>query len=108
MKKRLTVKEYLSIIDLLENELDLTPIDIAKIHDCSSDSVYDINKGRTKLARELWGGEFPIRAIGAKRTAAIMNDLRDGMEVEEVIEKWRVSKHYANILKRRVKKENEQ
>lgn len=108
MKKRLTVKEYLSIIDLLENELDLTPIDIAKIHDCSSDSVYDINKGRTKLARELWDGEFPIRPLGAKRTAAIMDDLRNGMEVEEIIEKWGICKEYANTLKRRVKKENEE
>lgn len=106
-RKILTIKEYEGILDLLANEPEITVAEIAKIFGVSTDTIYNANKGRLKIVRELWDGGFPIRPLGKKRTEAIMHDLRDGMEVEEVIEKWGIRKEYANTLKRRVKKENE-
>lgn len=104
-KRRLTTKEYEGILDLLANEPEITAAEIAKIYDVSIDTIYNANKGRLQIVQQLWTEEFPIRPLGANRTAAIMNDLRDGMEVEVVVEKWRISKKYADILRRKVEKE---
>lgn len=105
--KRLTIKKCQDIIEMLATEPDITPIEISKISGVGVCSVYDINRGRTKMAQELWDGNFPIRPLGANKTKAMLEDLRNGVEVEEIVEKWKVSKRYANTLKRRVKKENE-
>ncbi len=36
----------------------------------------------------------------------MMNDLRSGLDATAVSEKWGISIEYANILRRRVEKEN--
>lgn len=52
-ERKLTIKEYQNIIKMLETEPDITPTEISKIFGVSISCVYDINRGRTKIAQEL-------------------------------------------------------
>ncbi len=52
-EKRLTIKDYQNIIKMLVAEPDITPTEISKIFGVSASCVYDINRGRTKMAQEL-------------------------------------------------------
>lgn len=105
MSKSFTLEKYQNIIDLLTNS-EKTFSEIAKEIKSSPSYVKRINDGEVKLVRFAFQDTvFPIRESKKERNKKIINDLNEGMKVQDVAEKYKMTEsNIRTIVYRTAKK----
>jgi len=106
MRRVLTLDDYIEVIDMLRDQ-DIPIKKIAKDFGVSTDTIYNVNKGKIITLRQLFGDIFPVRLIGVDKTAAIQKDILDGMNVQDICDKWKITLSYVYQLFNRLSREDE-